>query len=233
MQLKHARQISTNSTSDITTEAIKSIAQSGDITPLTSELASAVTTHSPAVFHYGDLGTMGLTSWWPSGIFNWSLEIIHCTTSLPWFWTIIAGCTFWKIVTIPTAIAGMKSSARLLPLQDKINQVKERMDKAKTSGNRLEMQRAAVQMKTIHQKAGVKISHSLLPLIQMPVLLGSFFGLKALCNSGLEGLKHSGFSLLPDLTATTEWYYLPLIIAALANIQLSVSSCILHYNLLC
>jgi len=64
----------------------------------------------------------------------------------------------------------------------------------------------------------------LVPAIQLPLSLGMFFGMKRLCELPLEQLKWSGLSYLPDLTVADPTYMLPLAMAALINVQLSVGA---------
>lgn len=190
-----------------------------------TDAISSATSHIPAALQYGDFAAAGLASWWPSGIINWSFELINVATGLPWFWTIVAGSVFWKLVVLPISISGIRNSSRLMPYQGELKEVQKQMALTRASSDTVGLQQQAAKIHEIHLKAGLNPRSQLLPLLQIPIQLGMFFGLKNLCESGaIEQLKYSGFSLIPDLTAHSEpFYYLPLLLCVLANIQISVS----------
>ena len=63
------------------------------------------------------------------------------------------------------------------------------------------IQRAMLKQKALNEKMGVNMfSMVMMPFVQLPVTLGMFFGVKGLCDSGVEALQWSGWAWLPDLT---------------------------------
>ncbi|KAF8064291.1 60Kd inner membrane protein-domain-containing protein [Lyophyllum atratum] len=190
-----------------------------------SGLSDAVTTHLPAALQYGDLAALGLVSWTPAGLIRWSLELINVTTSLPWFWTIVAGSLLWKVLLFPITVKGLRNSARLLPLQPHILKMQKEMEVARKSGDKLAMQRAALKMRKLYTDAGVSMgATALVPFVQIPVTLGLFFGIKKMCDLPLPQLKDSGVSFLPDMTAPDPYMALPILLCAAVNTQISVGA---------
>lgn len=86
------------------------------------------------------------------------------------------------------------------------------------------LQRISLQQKKIYEEAQVSMLQPLMvPALQLPLSLGMFFGIKKLCALPLLQLQVGGLSFLPDLTVADPTYLLPIAMAALINVQLSVS----------
>lgn len=184
---------------------------------------TAISTLPPAL-QYGDLAALGLVSWTPAGLIRWSLELINVATGLPWFWTIVAGSIFWKVILVPLSVQGLKNSARLLPLQPKIKVFQEELEVIRASGDKIALQRHALKMRQAYSEAGVSLGTSaLIPFVQIPVTLGMFFGVKAMCALPVVQLAYSGLSILPDLTVPDPYMVLPILLCAAVNAQISVS----------
>ncbi|GLB44536.1 putative 60Kd inner membrane protein [Lyophyllum shimeji] len=194
-------------------------------TDVLSGVADAVTTHLPAALQYGDLAAMGLVGWTPAGLVRWSLELINVTTSMPWFWTIVAGSLLWKALLFPITVKSLRNSSRLLPLQPHILKMQKEMEVARKSGDKLAMQRAALKIRKLYSDAGVSMgATALVPFVQIPVTLGMFFGVKKMCELPVPQLKDSGVSILPDLTTPDPYMALPVLLCAAVNMQISVGA---------
>ena len=189
-----------------------------------SEILENAISHLPPALQYGDLAALGLIGWSPAGIVRWSLELINVSTGLPWFWTIVAGSLFWRFALVPLTIAGIRNSARLLPLQSKILKSQEEMKKIREKGDTLALQKQALKMRKTYQDAGVNLGITALsPFVQIPVTLGIFFGIKRMCELPVLQLAHSGLAILPDLTVPDPYMALPIALCAAVNFQISVS----------
>ncbi|KZT03261.1 uncharacterized protein LAESUDRAFT_603008, partial [Laetiporus sulphureus 93-53] len=182
---------------------------------------------TPAVvdpLQYGDLAALGLAAWTPAGICRWSIELIHVSTGMPWFWTIVSVTVISRIILLPFQIRSMQASARLAPYQPELAALRLDMQKAKMNGDTLGLQASALRQKMLFKKAGVgMLSMLITPFVQLPVTLGMFFGIKTLCDLPLEQLKHSGIEFLPDLTVADPMCILPIASAVLMNVQLLLS----------
>ena len=172
---------------------------------------------------YGDLTALGLTGWGPSGLTTWMLELINVSTGLPWFHTIIAGTIFSRLLLLPLSVKQLRNTATLAPHQPRLMELKEELNQAYKTGDRLEVQRVALQQRKVYEESGVSMLPMLLmPFVQLPVTLGMFFGIKHLCTLPLEQLHWSGVSFLPDLTVPDPYFILPIASAVLMNLQLHV-----------
>ncbi|TFK71188.1 hypothetical protein BDN72DRAFT_794224 [Pluteus cervinus] len=195
----------------------------GDVA--TPSIAEQTADLIPAALQYGDMAAMGLASWTPAGIIQWSMELINVSTGLPWFYTLIAGSLFWRIILVPVAIKGLQNSARLLPLQPQILASQEEMKKIRESGDKLALQKHALKMRKMYKDAGVSLGASALaPFAQLPVALGLFFGVRKMCQLPVPQLQQSGLEFLPDLTVPDPYMVLPLALCAAVNLQIVVGA---------
>ncbi|KIM41871.1 hypothetical protein M413DRAFT_445082 [Hebeloma cylindrosporum] len=209
----------TVSTTDASVIPVDAVTQGvSDTQPFLSEVTETIVNNTPAALQYGDLAAMGLAGWSPAGIVRWSFELIHVTAGLPWFWTIVAGSVLWRAVSVPFAIKGLQATARLQPHQAKMKAFQQMMQDAQASKNRLEIQKATLAMRAFYEKNNINPLAALIPMIQMPITLGVFFGVKKLCT--LEQLQISGLSFLPDLTVADPTYILPTVMLAAIHTQI-------------
>ncbi|KAI0053092.1 hypothetical protein FA95DRAFT_1482584 [Auriscalpium vulgare] len=187
-----------------------------------SDSLDTITTIAPLQF--GDLAALGLAGWSPPGLSGWLLETINVSTGLPWFYTIIAGTVFARLLLLPFSIKQMQNSARLAPYQPRLLALKEEVNRAYATRDKLAVQRAALQQRKVYEDAGVSMLPMLaMPFVQLPVTLGMFFGVKRLSLLPLEQLHWSGVGFMPDLTVADPYYILPIISAVAMNVQLTVS----------
>lgn len=172
---------------------------------------------------YGDLASLGLASYWPAGLCQWGMEALHVSTGLPWFWTIVGATVASRLLVFPFAVKGMRNAAKMAPHQQEIQELTAQLKKAYEKRDQLEQQRVALKQKAMYQRLGINPLASMLPVfIQLPVTLGMFFGVKAMCELPVAQLKWSGVSFLPDLTMVDPTYILPVLSVIAINWQIVV-----------
>jgi len=174
--------------------------------------------------NYGDLASLGFSQWTPVGIAQWSMELVQVASGMPWFWTIVTVTVLSRLIVLPFNIISLRTAAKLAPYQPRLMQLREELQK--TGGptkDPIGIQKISLQQKKIYQDAGVSMMGPLLtPLVQAPVSLGMFLGVKRLCDFPLEQLKVGGLGWITDLTVPDPTYLLPLAVFALINVQISV-----------
>lgn len=175
--------------------------------------------------NYGDLAALGFSNWTPAGIAQWSMELIHVASGMPWFWTIIAATILSRLIVIPFNISSLRTGARLAPHQPRLLQLREELSKiGDVSKDPVAVQRIALQQKKIYEEAGASLVAPIItPFIQLPVSFGLFLGIKRLCDLPLEQLKVGGYGWITDLTVPDPMYVLPLAMVASVYVQISVS----------
>ncbi|KAF8999851.1 hypothetical protein BDQ17DRAFT_1360548 [Cyathus striatus] len=152
--------------------------------------------------NYGDLSAMGFVKFGPSGLIQWTLEAINVTTHMPWFYTIIAGSLFWKLVTLYPNLAALRQTGRMSANQEEINRIK--------AGIELQNGMAIV----LNYRSSGQC------FVQVPIALGIFFGVRDLTALPLAQMTVSGFPWVPDLTVADPTHILPMLFMASANYQI-------------
>ena len=76
-------------------------------------------------------------------------------------------------------------------------ELKEELDEAYKTGDKLAVQRVALKQRKVYEELGVSM---------LPVTLGMLFGVKRLCALPLEQFNWNGVSFLPDLTVPDPCY---------------------------
>lgn len=189
-----------------------------------SDIAERAISHLPPALQYGDMSALGLAAWTPAGLVQWTYELINVSTGLPWFWTIVAGSLLWRIALVPLSVAGLRNSARLLPLQPQILASQNELNRIRISGDKLALQKHALKMRKMYNDAGVNMGMTALtPFIQIPLTLGLFFGTKKMCELPVQQLAYSGLDILPNLIVPDPYMILPIALCAAVNIQITAS----------
>ncbi|GMF03924.1 unnamed protein product [Ambrosiozyma monospora] len=83
------------------------------------------------------------------------------------------------------------------------------------------MQRKTFELRRLNKKHGIKQSRTLLsPVTQITYSLGSFFGIREMCNLPVESLKDGGALWFYDLTATDPYLGLQLMSACVYSLSM-------------
>ena len=196
--------------------------------------SSAITPDIIPPLQYGDLADLGLIGWNPAGLIRWSLEVIQVSTGMPWFWVIVTGTAFWRVVVFPLTVKASQNAARMAAHAPALEAAKNRLNAAAKDGDPAKKTAAVAGMAEAYAKAGVSpMSMLFVPLAQLPIAFGVFLGIKGMCDFPVEQMKYSGLDLLPDLTAITNvadpYYLLPILAAAMMNIQIKVRTQFVSY----
>ncbi|KAJ7669214.1 60Kd inner membrane protein-domain-containing protein [Mycena polygramma] len=172
----------------------------------------------------GDLQALGFCNWTPVGLVQYSFEAMHLLTGLPWFYTFIATTVFWRLVIFPFAVVGMRNSARMRPITKELNATTEGIKQARLAGDTMAAQRLALEGSRIRNSAGVSMLGLVAPMVQIPISIGMFFGVKKMCELPVMQFTQSGFAWLPDLTVSGPYYILPLMVALSGNLMISMGA---------
>ena len=119
----------------------------------------------------------------------------------------------------PLILGGMRSAARFAKVQPEMKQYQAAMAAATDQQTKALLLK---EMQGMMKRENVSLFATLkAPLISMPVFLGTFWGLEAMCKLPVWQLKVQGALWFHDLTAADSTYVLP-ITSALAT------WCIIH-----
>ncbi|CAO1617937.1 unnamed protein product [Parajaminaea phylloscopi] len=189
-------------------------------TPATADL-SAVADQDPSVLPalvdqagkaFADIDL----SWWPNvRVAELLLDTIQETSGLPWWAAIISVTAAIRLVLFPVVAKGQAHSQRVANCQPELQALMKEMASAKSAGDMLAQQNATAKVqKFIKEKDAHPLGAFKLPLIQMPIFISMFFGLRALAEQNLATMKVGGLSWFPDLTMADGSMVLPVVSAA-------------------
>ncbi|KIO26383.1 hypothetical protein M407DRAFT_201644 [Tulasnella calospora MUT 4182] len=143
---------------------------------------------------------------------------------MPWWATIISVAAVVRISMLPIHIRVTANNTRMAYITPKVKQATEAIQKAKENKDQAELMKAAMQMRQLYATAGASPLVGLLGLVQVPVALGMFFGVKWMCNLPVESMTTGGLAWFTDLTAADPTYVLPAVSTAAIIAMLRLSS---------
>ncbi|KAI9098275.1 60Kd inner membrane protein-domain-containing protein [Phlyctochytrium arcticum] len=164
-----------------------------------------------AIEHIGDLKTLGLSNWTPAGLAQSLLEAVYVTTGLPWWATIMVTTVLIRTALLPLTLKAQRAAAKLSNISPKIKPIQAEMARLREEGDIAGSQRAAMKMQTEFKAAGVNPLSGLLALLQAPVVIGFFFGLKGMAELPVPGFDTGGLAWFTDLTVQDPYFVLPVV----------------------
>ncbi|CCE63072.1 hypothetical protein TPHA_0D04380 [Tetrapisispora phaffii CBS 4417] len=163
---------------------------------VTDQMANTV---SDACNEIGYLNSIGMaqTWWWPADLVQHMLEYVHVYTGLPWWGTICTVTILVRLLMFPLYVKSSDTMARnsqIKPELDKINQ--ELMSTTELADG----QRVALKRKQLLAKHGIKNRWLVAPMLQMPLALGFFGGIRHMANYPVSGFTDQGILWFTDLS---------------------------------
>lgn len=149
---------------------------------------------------------------WPSDYILRILDMTHSVTGLEWWQSIIFVTIAVRATMFPLALTAIRNSKNMQLAQPEMLKLKSRYDAIPAAQKTQEAQLAfAREMKALYAKYDFSPFRSLSPmLIQIPVFMGMFFGLKRL-GDVFPSAVHGGAFWFPDLMANDSTFVLPIL----------------------
>eukprot|EP00127_Corallochytrium_limacisporum_P002218 Clim_evm6s109 gene=Clim_evmTU6s109 len=161
-----------------------------------------------AVAEYGEIVAAGLSGYNPACAVRHLLEFTSATTGMEYSWTIIAVVLAFRTLMSPLQIWTQKKVAKLTEFRTEIEEFKTRINEAQTEKDKMT---AMMDLQKFQQEKGISFFDGLYgPLIQAPVLMSFFFGIRGMSNEELPSLKDTSFLTCPDLTMADPTYLMPI-----------------------
>ncbi|KAI0696096.1 60Kd inner membrane protein-domain-containing protein [Cytidiella melzeri] len=190
---------------------------------ITSVPADAVASIPP--LQYGDLAAAGLTGWFPPGLWTSAMEFAHIYAGLPWFWVIVGASVLTRVVLLPFTVMSLRNAVKIAENKAELDAVTSQVKLAFASKNQIEIQRATLAQRALFNRIGVSPAKQLGPMfVQLPVTFGFFLAVKRMCELPVVQLQTSGIAFLSDLTVPDPTWILPILSAAVINVQISLSA---------
>lgn len=173
---------------------------------------SAVDAVTLSADQYGYLQSIGFaTGWGPTGFVERLLEITHVTTGLPWWTTIIASTVLLRVVMFPLYVKASGNMARMSKIKPQTEKLITALREAETQQERALLGK---ERSKLNKENGVNLSHSLLPMVQIPFAYGFFQALRKMANYPVEGFLTQGAYWFEDLTQVDPYLGLQVLSAA-------------------
>ena len=139
------------------------------------------------------------------------VHFVHEMTGLHYAGSIFAATCLIRLVILPLAIRGQRAASRMAHVQPELQVIKQRYEALGTPTH-AEQKAFAEQMKSLFARYDVKPLASLAaPLIQAPLFIGMFFGMKKMPELYPTEFATGGLLWFTDLTIPDPTYILPLI----------------------
>lgn len=154
------------------------------------------------------------------------LTYLHDSTGMPW-WGLIATCTIAvRFIMLPFTLIAMRNAAVMNNLQPRLKEIQDLMFDAKSRGKLDQAKYYQQEYMRIIKENDVNPFRSMLgPLVQTPVFLAFFFGLRKMANT-VPSFKTGGTSWFEDLSTPDPLFVMPTLCAGifLLNLQLSLTT---------
>lgn len=142
-----------------------------------------------------------------------AVQTMHATSGLSYGWSIVATTVTLRVVLFPLLVQAQQATSRMAHVQPELSVLKVRYEKL-GSPTRAEQMQFSANMKALFAKYKVNPFKSMIaPLVQLPIFIGMFFGLKKMPGLFPEELSTGGMYWFVDLTAPDPLYILPVVSA--------------------
>ena len=145
-----------------------------DTAAAASAVAGTTDAVAGAVSHAG--ASLG---YWPPDLALRLVDAVHSGSELPWWSAIAASALLCRTLLLPLALYGTRLGARMQELKQPVAELQ-----ARHAGGAAGEAAAAAELQALYQAHGVSPMRMLaLPLVQLPVFLSCFVGLKRLTEA--------------------------------------------------
>eukprot|EP00128_Syssomonas_multiformis_P014055 Colp12_sorted_trinity150504_noHs@13279 len=151
-------------------------------------------------------------SYTPAGLVRVMLEWVCATGHMPWWLGIVGVTVAFRLATIKYTIKGMRNNAKMANIRPLMEKETELLNKYQRENDKYGQRMQAEKLKELFDKHDVHPLRAFVaPLIQAPVFMSFFFGLRGMAEAPVESMKTGGLMWFSDLTAVDPYYALPTI----------------------
>lgn len=168
---------------------------------------------------YAGADTAGAAAEWAPTWYNVADQAIvavthvHAASGLAYGWAIVATTIGLRVVLFPLMVHAQRAASRMAHVQPELQILKVRYEKL-GSPTRAEQLQFSANMKALFGKYNVNPFMTLVaPLVQLPLFVGMFFGLKKMPELFPDALRDGGMFWFVDLTAPDPLLILPVVSA--------------------
>lgn len=138
-----------------------------------------------------------------------AVKTFHELTGVEYGWAIVGVTIVLRLALFPLMVGSQQTTSRMAHVQPELTLMKQRYETIGTPSRQDQIQ-FSNQMKALFAKYKVKPFRAFTaPLVQLPLFMGMFFGLKKMPSIYPDELASGGMFWFPDLTQTDPLYILP------------------------
>lgn len=211
-----------SSSSSIITE-VPSATASTDLSDIAVTLSNNL--QNAPLFVEPPLTSLDLAHWTPPGLVQMLLEYLHISWSLPWWGAIVASTIAARILLLPVLIKTQKSTINLSNNMPQLQFLQAKFGEARKAGNSMEASRYALEISEYMKKHNLSpFKSAALPLMQAPVFISFFLGLRGMAKAPVESMQWGGIGWTTDLTIPDPYYILPILSCSTLYVVLKIGA---------
>lgn len=160
-------------------------------------------------------GTDAFTSAWEPTWYNLadqaivSVNAFHDLTGLEYGWSIFGVTVILRLALFPLMVQSQMTTSRMAHVQPELNMMKQRYEAIGTPSRQDQLQ-FSKNIKALFAKYQVNPMRAFVaPLVQLPLFMGMFFGLRKMPSIFPEEFSTGGMFWFVDLTVPDPLYILP------------------------
>lgn len=156
--------------------------------------------------------SLGLGGWTPVGWVQEGLEWLHISCGLPWWGAIIATTIVLRTLVFPLVIITQRNAGKLQNAMPKVQALQMKITEARQMGDAMGTARYTQDLVMLMKKEDVNpLRQMAMPLVQAPIFLSYFIGVRQMVNAPVESLQTGGLWWFTDLTMADPYFILPLV----------------------
>lgn len=171
--------------------------------------------------HIGDLASLGLARWTPTGLLQSLLEQVHVNVGLSWWATIIVCSIGIRLLVTPILLKAQVNNLRLNVIRPEMEKHFAQLKKAKEAGDMQTAQKASIRaQKLLKDHDCHPLKGLIAPVVQVPLAIAFFTAIRGMCKLPLESMTTGGGLWFIDLTTYDPYFILP--VASSASILILI-----------
>ena len=139
---------------------------------------------------------------------------------MEWYQAIAFATLCMRLLMFPAAVMAQKNIAHMNNNMPAMSALQEKISDARRRGDMYEMAQHTQELQQLSTKQGINPFKNIFPMmIQLPVFMSFFFGLRGMANCPVESMSTGGALWFENLTLADPFYLLPILTSVSLYIQ--------------
>lgn len=175
--------------------------------------------------HIGYLKYLGLDyGWGPTAMMEWLLEHVHVYAGTPWWVSIVLTTVLVRAVLFKAYMGASDNAAKMAAIRPMMEPLTKELTSARVNGDKDRAMQLQQEVQLINKRAGIKLSRSFIPLLQVFTGYGMWVCLRGMSNLPVPGLESGGILWFHNLTLADPYLIMPAATALVLHWVLRVRS---------